>query len=133
MPDPEGRLEREGLLRGLFEQCPVGLAILGLDGRILNPNHAFCAMLGYGDRDLPGRALLGLTHPEDVEAGGQLISQLCRGEIGGVNIDRRYLRKDGTWLWGNLTAALIRDSRGERSMPSLSWWRSPCARAWRRS
>jgi PAS domain S-box-containing protein len=104
-----GRLDGEELFRRLFEQCPVGLVVLGLDQRILKTSSSLCSMLGYSDGQLTSRAFSDLAHAEDARAAGDRIRRLCAGENGTVKFVNRFLRKDGTWFWGSLTAALIRD------------------------
>jgi PAS domain S-box-containing protein len=108
-----GRLEGEDLFRKLFEQCPVGLSVLGPDERILKANPSMCAMLGYSEGRLTGSVLLDLIHSEDVKGAEQRIRRLRGGEVGTLKFVSRFLRKDGTWFWASLTAAMVRDGEGE--------------------
>jgi PAS domain S-box-containing protein len=103
----------EDFFQTLFEQCPVGMVVLGLDRRIFKANPSLCAMLGYSKGQLTRRSFLDMAHAEDARGLGERIERLCAGEIGRLKCVNRYLRKDGTWFWASLTAALISDARGE--------------------
>src|SRR5581483_6449306 len=49
----------------IFEQAPIGMALMDVENRLLRVNRAFCAMLGYSERELHALTLDSLTHPED--------------------------------------------------------------------
>lgn len=103
----------DGDFRALFEQCPVGLAILGLDRRIVKANAAFVGLLGYSQAQIAERALADLLPPSEGKDAEALIGRLCRGENGGVAVESRFQKRDGAVFWGALSAALIRDANGE--------------------
>jgi diguanylate cyclase (GGDEF)-like protein/PAS domain S-box-containing protein len=103
--------ERE-LFRVAFEGAPIGMALVGLDGRVLRANEAFCALLGYREDELPLLDVAGITHPDDLRADLDLLEQLVRGEVSSYRIEKRYLRRDCSILWGSLSVSLIRDASG---------------------
>jgi PAS domain S-box-containing protein len=103
----------EDFFKTLFEQCPVGMIVLGLDQTILKANSSLCAMLGYSNGQLTSRPFLDMTHAEDARGAGDRLRRLCSGEIVRLKCVNRYLRKDGTWFWASLTAALIRGADGQ--------------------
>lgn len=107
------RLLDESFYRNTFEQCPIGMIILGLDQRILDFNAYLRAMLEYSDDDIAGRALLDLVHPDDAKATAREIGRVCSSEIGSVKLEARLLKKKGGWFWANLSTALIRVDREE--------------------
>jgi diguanylate cyclase (GGDEF)-like protein/PAS domain S-box-containing protein len=96
-----------------FENSPVGLAHVDLEGRFGLVNQRLCAMLGYAREELIGRAVRGLSHPEDIDANANLHAQLRGGVIPQFTTRKRYLRKDGATLWVQLTVSLERDAQGE--------------------
>lgn len=103
----------DGDFRALFEQCPVGLAVLGLDRRLVKANAAFVGMLGYSQAQIAGRALADLLPPAEGKDAEALIGRLSRGEDGSVAVESRFQKRDGAVFWGALSAALIRDANGE--------------------
>ena len=98
--------------RETFEQAAMGFAHLSLDGRWLRVNRRLCEMLGYNEQELLGRWYEELTHPEDRAANAKGAGKILRGEESILRMDKRYIRKDGTPLWVNLTASVARDEAG---------------------
>lgn len=105
--------ESEERFRLAFEKGPIGMAIVGPDYRILRANKAICEMLGYSEQELVMLTFADITHPEDLERDLRLAEQLFGGEISSYGLDKRYVRKDGKVLWGQLTATVIRDEMGK--------------------
>jgi PAS domain S-box-containing protein len=102
----------EERFRGIFEQGPIGVALLGLDHRMTKVNPAFCRMLGYSEAELARMTPLDMTHPEDLPACASLLERLDKGEIPVVNMEKRYVKKSGELMWVSLTASVIRDQEG---------------------
>jgi PAS domain S-box-containing protein len=90
----------------LFEQAAIGILQLGLDGRLIDANARICAMLGFAEDELIGRSFAEITHPDDLPAEQVLLERLLRGEIASYRYEKRYLRKDGTSVWGRITSSL---------------------------
>src|SRR5258708_29421364 len=97
--------ESEERFRNVFEEAPIGMAVISLDGRLLQMNKAFCGMLGYSEQELTARALSGITHPDDVGKDGLLAAQMLKGAVPSYKVEKRYLRKDRETLWADLTTA----------------------------
>src|SRR6185369_11753255 len=60
---------QEEQFRRIFEDSPVGMAVLGPDHKFRMLNHALLHMLGYTEEELIGRTYHEVTHPEDVDLG----------------------------------------------------------------
>jgi PAS domain S-box-containing protein len=101
----------EAQIRLPFSQAPTGMAIVGLDHRLLRVNKALCDALGYSQRELIEHSLIGITHPDDAGKVKDMARQLFRGEIPSYRMDKRFITKDGQLVWLDLTALLIRDSQ----------------------
>src|ERR1700736_2887032 len=54
--------------RQIFEEAPIGMAVVGLDEKFRQANGALCHMLNYSEQDLRRRTPFDLTHPEDLES-----------------------------------------------------------------
>lgn len=99
--------------RNIFEEAPIGMAVVGMDGMLLQVNKAFCEMLGFGEQELTVRTLSDITHPDDVGKDGLLAAQMLKGAITSYKVEKRYLRKNHETLWADLTATVIRDHQGQ--------------------
>jgi PAS domain S-box-containing protein len=116
-----GELHRaETLLRNTFDQAPIGVAYADRSGKFLQFNSAFSALLGYDPAELAGCSMGELTHAEDIEAADAQFERLWKGEVQFLDFEKRYRRRDGTYLWVRTTTALVRDgSRADRSVEYL--------------
>jgi diguanylate cyclase (GGDEF)-like protein/PAS domain S-box-containing protein len=105
--------EAEARFRIAFEEAGVGMAIIGLDGRFLRVNRELVRVLGTTEVQLlAGAGMLAVTHPDDAATRSADFSRLSTGELDRYKRDRRYLRADGTTLWGATTISLVRDAAG---------------------
>ena len=102
--------ENESQFRGLFTQSHVGTAIVGLNKCIVKCNEAFCYFLGYSEKEILGRTVAYFTHPEDLGIGMHEMKRIVEGEIDFAKVQKRYLRKDGVIVWGELTISIVRSS-----------------------
>ena len=104
------RADSEASLSGLFEQAAVGMALVGLDGRLLRVNRRLSAMLGYDETEIGALTFQEVTYPEDLAADMAEVDRLIRGEGTAYTLEKRYLRKDGQVIWGQLAVSLLRDA-----------------------
>jgi PAS domain S-box-containing protein len=104
--------ESEERFRRVFEEGPLGLALVGKDYRFLKVNSALCQMVGYDEAELVQMSFVDITHPEDVRADVELAKQLFKREIPFYRIQKRYVKKTGEIIWINLTASMIIGSDG---------------------
>ncbi len=105
--------ESEERFRNIFEEAPIGMAVVGLDGSLLQVNKAFCDMLGYQQQELAARNLATLTHPEDIGKDSLLAAQVHKGGISSYKVEKRYLMKNGETLWADLTVTMLRNHDGQ--------------------
>lgn len=102
----------ERSFRELFDEAPIGMAVLALDERFIRVNACFCKMVGYSAEELMDRTAEQLTFPADVESGRLLAQELLAGKARYTG-EKRYVRKNGQVVWVNRTASLIRDDTGK--------------------
>jgi PAS domain S-box-containing protein len=114
----EGRRAEEALrqseerYRATFEQAAVGVGQVALDGRWLRANDKLCEISGYDREELLEKTFQELTHPEDLDADLEQAERLLAGEIETYSMEKRYVRKDGSVVWINLTVSLVREPSG---------------------
>lgn len=109
----EALRESEERFRNTFAQAAVGLSHTAPDGRFLRVNRRFCEITGYSPQEMLNLRYQDITHPEDVGLDLENVQRLLKSEIYGFSNEKRYLRKDGTTIWVNLTVSLVRDATGE--------------------
>jgi PAS domain S-box-containing protein len=112
----EERLRQsEAHMRLTLENAPIGIASTDLEGRLLDVNPAFADLLGYSPGDLVGRSVEDITHPKDRGETRRHFQALVRGDISSYELEKRYLRKDGSLIYVRTRAGLIRDAAGRPS------------------
>lgn len=104
----------------VMEDSAVGVAVVGLDGRIMRGNTTFATMLGRSREEMEGLTFRQITHPDDVETGRTIIEELKAGPGDGFRFEKRYLRKDGTTVWARLSGSIIRDEGNGRPLYIVS-------------
>ena len=102
--------EAEERFRRAFDDAPIGMALVGLDGSWLRTNAKLCQILGYEEADLLELRFQDLTHPDDLEASNERVRSIVAGECRSYTHEKRYLRPDGTTVWGMLSVSLVRDA-----------------------
>jgi PAS domain S-box-containing protein len=105
--------ESEERYRATFDNAAVGIAHVGLDGRWLRFNDALCRFLGYAREELLGMTFGDVTHPDDLEANWAQAKALAAGAADTFSMEKRYIRKDGSVVWGHLTVSMLFDSFGQ--------------------
>ncbi|OLE50932.1 MAG: hypothetical protein AUG51_25495 [Acidobacteria bacterium 13_1_20CM_3_53_8] len=108
----EALRESEERFQKVFDDAPIGMAVVGPDLKLRRANRAYCEMTGYTEEELARIGFEKLVYPEDWEADKKLSDKLYRGEISRYTIEKRYLTKSGDTVWVHKTATLINDSNG---------------------
>ncbi len=102
----------EESFRQIFEEAPVGMILLDVDGRLLRANESFCVMLERTEADLIGVHFADFTHPDDLVLERDLANRLLAAEIPFYEVEKRYLTASGEFVWGRLTAKVLRNFQG---------------------
>jgi len=106
----EALLESEERFRALFEQAAVGVAQIESEtGRFLRINQKYCDIVGYTYEEMHRISLTEITHPDDVQHSLDTIKRLISGEIRDFTIEKKYIHKDGSVVWVNLTISAMWD------------------------
>ena len=83
------------------------VALVDLEGRFMRVNPALCAFLGREEAEVVGRSILAFTHPDDVVVTNDATRQLSIGGRQHAQVEKRYVRPDGSAVWGLAAATLI--------------------------
>ena len=111
--DAETRLkESEQRFRRTFELAGSGMAHIGMDRRFTRVNRRLCEILGYSEEELLQLTGRQISHPEDLDIINEQRPRLYKGEIDRIELEKRYLRKDGSVVWVHFTMTVERDAKG---------------------
>ncbi|HEV3474694.1 MAG TPA: PAS domain S-box protein, partial [Actinomycetota bacterium] len=105
--------EAETRFRIAFENAPIGMALLTLEGRFLLVNEALCDLLGRSPDELLSVTWRDVTPPDEVLSQEAQIRDVIAGRHPGFETERQYFRSDGTEIWGALDLSVVNDSKGE--------------------
>lgn len=109
----EALIESEERFRSAFEHAPIGMALMGLDGRFLKVNASLLEIVGYSEEELLDLNFQVITHPDDLEADLAYLDQLIAGKIRSYQIEKRYIHKFGHEVWALLNGSLVHDAYGK--------------------
>jgi len=101
---------RESRLSAYFNQGLVGMCVTSTEKGWVEVNDRLVAMFGYSREEFLKRTWAELTHPDDLEADVTRFESMARGEIEGYEMEKRYLRKDGSVLHSFLAVGCDRDA-----------------------
>ncbi len=93
----------------IFNQAPLGIALIdSFTGQIYEVNPRFAEIAGRTIEEMTTIVWMSITHPDDVQKDLDNMALLNAGKITGFNMDKRYRRPDGSFVWINMTIAPLR-------------------------
>jgi PAS domain S-box-containing protein len=95
-----------------FEDSPIGMALVTLDGVALAVNPALASFLGYAPRELLGRSVADVTPPEEVPAARMHLLRALGGAGDRYRLDKHYIHRNGYLVPATITVSLVRDEAG---------------------
>ncbi len=105
----EALRESEENFRAIFDQAAVGIAQVDLEGWFIQVNPALAKLTGYSSAELLTMRFQQITHADDLEKDLNFMQQLLSQEIDSFALEKRYIHKDGSVVWVNLTSSLVFD------------------------
>ena len=104
--------ESEERYRAIVSQSTVGMARSDLKARLVFVNQKFCEMLGYKESELIGKRIFDITHRDDIAESRRLFRRIV-ANAEPYEIEKRYVRKDGSTLWVSVSASPMHDVAGK--------------------
>jgi two-component system, cell cycle sensor histidine kinase and response regulator CckA len=105
-------LESERRFRGSFESASIGMALVALDGHFIEINPAFCELVGYSAEEMTSRRFQHITHPDDLARDLENVQRTLDGDFDSYQMEKRYVRSDGSEVWVMLSVTLVRGADG---------------------
>ena len=104
----------EARFHAIFAQAPIGIALTGSrSGHIYECNERYAAISGRSVEEMRHADWMQITHPDDIQSDLDHMARLNAGEISGFQMNKRYLRPDGSVVWVRLTVARVHVDPGE--------------------
>ena len=97
------------LFENAFNYAAIGMALVAPDGTWLRVNRSFCRMSGYSEAELAKMRFQDITHPEDLDLDLENVEKMLCGDVSTYQMEKRYLHKSGTIVWGLLSVSLVCD------------------------
>jgi PAS domain S-box-containing protein len=98
--------------RLVFEDAPVGIALVGTDRQVMDANRRLCELVGWRRDELVGRPVSMIVHPDDHEVDAELASRVFSGEVPRYRAEKRYVTKAGEVMPAALSATVLRAPDG---------------------
>ncbi len=105
-------LESRAKLQLTIDEAPISVAMVGLNQRFLFANKAFCSFIGYNEDEIRNKVISDITFPEDRLIGMEDMAEIVKGVKTTAKLEKRYIRKNGTVVWGEVTISLLRNNEG---------------------
>jgi PAS domain S-box-containing protein len=99
-------------IQALFEQSPLAMACVGLDGHWLQFNERFRELLGYTREQLTRLTFNDLTHPDDARSEAALVGRLLAGGAATYRLEKRLMEKRGKYRDVEVAGSVVRDAAG---------------------
>ncbi|HEX7678793.1 MAG TPA: PAS domain S-box protein [Thermoanaerobaculia bacterium] len=103
---------REARIREAFEQAPVGIALVSIDGAWLQYNERFRQLAGYTREQLARMTFTDLTHPDDARRESALIKRMLSGDTRGYRIEKRIIEKKGKYREVDVVCSIAGSEEG---------------------
>ena len=98
--------ESEALFKTIFTESPMGICLVDYKtGRFIRVNPIFAGLVGRPVEELTAISWMSISHPDDVKSQSDNLALLTAGNIKIFQMEKRYVRSDGTVVWAKLTAA----------------------------
>jgi PAS domain S-box-containing protein len=94
----------------MVRQTAVGVAMADPEGRFVLANSRYCGMVGRGEGELLGLRMQDITHPDDLPGNAALFEKAV-ADGSSFEIEKRYVRPDGSAVWVRNCVSPIRDAR----------------------
>jgi len=107
------RDENDLRFQEVLERAGVGLALLDGDGRMTQTNPLLRKLFGRASEELASKSFLDFSHPEDSKEDADFFKECLEKKKDDVQLEKRFVRSDGTDFWGRLKVSIVRNTEAE--------------------
>ncbi|WP_439108042.1 sensor domain-containing diguanylate cyclase [Congregibacter sp.] len=105
--------DAETRFKKVFAAAGIGIARVNPDGSWLECNEKVCEIVGYSEEELLQKTFQDITHPDDLNEDLQYVEEMLAGTRTTYSMDKRYLHKQGHYVWIRLTVTLVDGADGQ--------------------
>ncbi len=105
--------ESEEKFRTIFMEGHFPMVLISTDGSGFQANKSFKRLFGYSEKEFKTLDINILTHSDDLKRSRDAFKDLATGKTAVLDMEKRYLRKDGAVLWGHTGGTTIKNEKGE--------------------
>ena len=105
--------QSEAQFKGAFEHSPIGMALVDIEGYYIEVNDRLCEILGYSNQELKSLTFQEITHSEDLKIDLEYKEDLDLGKISQFSSEKRFIKKNKTFIWTHISVSLERKSKNE--------------------
>ncbi len=109
----EALRQSEAWFRSIFENVNTGVASTDATGQVTRFNETFRTMLGYDAEALGRMNFADFTHPDDLKLEQVIFDDILEGKRNNYHMTKRYITSDGSVIWVDLSAGVIRNADGK--------------------
>lgn len=102
------KVDHHELFEQIYNQAPIGIALVAPTGQWMKVNPAFCYMLGYTSDEFMALSYQNITHPDDSPQDVICSYELIEGKSNENKYEKRYINKNGDILWCSIHVSLVR-------------------------
>lgn len=107
--------ESEHRFRAVYERSPIGIVLIDmLSDRFVQANGKFCEITGRTEKELLQLDVGSVTHPDDQGESRQFLKDSSQDDFANRELDKRYLRPDGSIRWGRVRVIPLWDKADSR-------------------
>ncbi len=103
--------DQKSELDAIVQNSSIGIVLMQ-NGNIIRTNVSIQKTLGYTEEELSKLSVRDLTFPEDFLKSQDYITKMQTGEIDNFIQEKRYINKNGTFIWAKTNVSLVKDSKG---------------------
>ncbi len=100
-------------LEAIFQNAGIGIGVLNTDGAYLRLNNAWVEMTGYSETELLSKNVKELIYPADFKTYRPELQKLNKGIISSLRAELRFFKKNGEFLWGDVSLTSIKNRKGD--------------------
>ncbi len=99
----------ENVFRNIFENNPQAIAVINPYGYFIETNHKWQQLFGYSRNELNGLHIIEMIHTDDYHVLIKTIRLLFKKNFNSGRFEVFLLKKNGTKLWVDISAVIIKD------------------------
>jgi PAS domain S-box-containing protein len=103
----------EYLLNAMFMESAVAIAITDIDGNFVRTNPCYQKIVGYSEQELQHLRFVDITLNDDVSENLRLRDLVLNNQCESYQMEKRFVRRDGTLVWVKATSSKIDQDNGE--------------------